>query len=780
VNAAAKHAAAVLAQAWADHRAGRTAQAVARLDAALALQPVQAEWCMQRGLWCAELGRRAEAGASLALAVQQAPDWGDAWHNLGLFRLQDEQGQGLEQGPGQGQSAADALQQAVRLSPGRPASLRALGLAFARLGRPAAALQCQDRALEHTPDDDVAAAAAILADRAALLSTLDRLDEALHSTQRARQLSPGHVPAWTNEAAVLLRLHRPAEALAAAAQALQRAPGDAAAWANRIRALHLLQREDEALREAQALTHARPDAAAAWNLRLGLCTLARRWSEAAEAAEHVLRLAPTTPFAAGRWLHARGQLCRWEGWTALLQQHAQAIAAGQTVAVPFGLLALLDDGDLQRQAVQQWLQQELPLWPWPVAGALAAAPPAARAHSRRPGPWRVGWFSADFRSHALSRLLVGSFEAMDQRNFEHHALSITPVCGDDLLQQRLRAALPRWHELRVLDDERAAQTIAALELDVLVDLTGPARGARPGVLARRPAPWQVAYLGFMACSSTPAPRAVVDALVADDTTVPAAHAADFGERVLRMPAGLWPRESVPMRSPVLPTMHRVDGDEPTAQLLADPHPRQRLRQAQGLPTTGFVFCNFCDAAKLNPPLFDVWMRLLLAVPDSVLWLRRSSQEMATNLQAEAAQRGVAPQRLVWAERLPWVQHLARHAAADLFVDSWPLNGHTTVADALLAGLPVLTLQGRAMAARVAASQLHSLGLDDLICSDVPAYEALAVALARQPQRLAGLCQRLRAAQHWQTGPAAVRRHADELLALLVGAQGSQGSQGSTR
>ncbi len=720
---------------------------------------------MQRGLWCAELGRRAEAGASLALAVQQAPDWGDAWHNLGLFHL-------LE-GQGQAQAAANALQQALRLTPGRPASLRALGLAFARLGQPAAALQCQDRALEHTPDDDVAAAAAILADRAALLSTLDRLVEALHSTQRARQLSPGHVPAWTNEAAVLLRLHRPAEALAAAAQALQRAPGDAAAWANRIRALHLLQREDEALHEAQALTLARPDATAAWNLRLGLCTLARRWSEAAEAAEHLLRLAPTTPFAAGRWLHARGQLCRWEGWTAQLQQHAQAIAAGQTVAVPFGLMSLLDDGGLQRQAVQRWLQHELPVWPRPVAGALAAAPPAARAHSRRPGHWRVGWFSADFRSHALSRLLVSSFEAMDQSGFEHHALSITPVCSDDLMQQRLRKALPHWHELQALDDAHAAQAIAALQLDVLVDLTGPTRGARPGVLARRPAPWQVAYMGFMGCNSTPAPRAVVDALIADDITLPAAHEADFSERILRMPGGFWPRESV--LPSALASAHKADGDEGAAQALAE-H-RQRLRQAQGLPATGFVFCNFCDAAKLNPPLFDVWMRLLLAVPDSVLWLRRSSQEMATNLQAEAARRGVAPQRLVWAERLPWMQHLARHAAADLFMDSWPFNGHTTVADALLAGLPVLTLQGRALAARVAASQLHSLGLDDLICSDVPAYETLAVALARQPQRLASLCQRLRAAQHWQTGPAAVRRHADEFLALLVGAQGSRGPQG---
>jgi protein O-GlcNAc transferase len=426
--------------------------------------------------------------------------------------------------------------------------------------------------------------------------------------------------------------------------------------------------------------------------------------------------------------------------------------------LPFGLLALVDDGRLQAQAAHRWLLHELPAWPqalpsvvWPAVGSVEGRP-------RRPGPWRIGWLSADFRGHAMTRLMLGAFELMDQVAFEHHALSITPALPGDPMQQHLRAALGRWHELHGLDDLRAAQAIAALQLDVLVDLGGLTRSARPGVLARRPAPWQVAYLGYMGTSGLPAPRSLIDATVADDITVPPAHQIDFSEQVLRLPSGLWPREAS-----LLPA-------NPAEPEQCAPAARGQVRQSHGLPATGFVFCNFCDAAKLNPSLFDVWMRLLHAVPGSVLWLLRGSDEMVTHLQAEAAQRGVAPPRLVWADRLPLQAHLMRHAAADLFLDTWPFNGHTTVADALMAGLPVLTLQGRTMAARVAASQLHTQGLTELVCHDVAAYEALAVALAGQPQRLAQLRQALRAAQRLHTGPGAVKRHVDELLTLLVSGQ----------
>ncbi len=746
----------MLAQARAEHQAGRPAGAVALLDAELTDRPAlpaQAALALQCGQWLQELGQPLRAGARLAQATRLAPTWAEAWHTLGLWQLRQ----------GQLRAAADSLQRAVEHAPAHSAGWHAWGLALGRLGLAAQALGALDQALQRVLADRCASAA-ILADRAAVLSALGRLDEALDSACRAHQLDPGHAPAWNNEAAVRLRLQQPQAAWVAASRARQLAPADLAAGANQVRALHLLGRVDEALRQAQVLTQTHPEAATAWHLRLGLCNLAARWSEAAQAGEELLRLAPATPLAAGHVLHARAKLCRWDHWQERVDHHALAIAAGQAVALPFAVLALVDDGGLHRQATQHWLRHEVQAWPPAVAVVEAAAPPRLRTHSRRPGPWRIGWLSADFRAHAMARLLVGSFEAMDHDGFEHHALSISPVLPHDPMQQRLRVALPRWHELQALDDDRAAQAVAALQLDVLVDLGGPTRGARPGLLARRPAPWQVAYLGYMASGSGPAPQAVADAVVADETTVPLAHEADFSEQVLRMPTGLWPCESAlaPGLSAALESLHAQEG-----MALA----RAQLRRAQGLPDTGFVFCNFCDAAKLNPPSFDVWMRLLRTLPGSVLWLRRSSDEMVANLQAEAERRGVQPQRLVWAERLPWQQHLARHPAADLFLDSWPFNGHTTVADALLAGLPVLTLQGRAMAARVAASQLRARGLHELVCTSVVAYEDQAMALARQPQKLHLLRHRLQHARPQHVGPQAVRRYTDELLNLLVEGRG---------
>lgn len=318
------------------------------------------------------------------------------------------------------------------------------------------------------------------------------------------------------------------------------------------------------------------------------------------------------------------------------------------------------------------------------------------------------------------------------------------------MQQRLRRALPRWHELQALGDAQAAQAIAALQLDVLVDLGGLTRGARLGVLARRPAPLQVGFLGFMASTGAPPAGVLLDAVVADDITVPAAHEPFFSETVWRLPGGFWPPEALP--PPAAPAAGQT---------------RAAARLAQGLPAAGFVFCNFRDSAKLNPPVFDTWMRVLQAVPGSVLWLLHGNDEAVANLQREAQARGVAAQRLVFARRLLWRQHLARHALADLFLDTWPFNGHTTVADALLTGLPVLTRQGQAMAARVAASQLHSLGLGELVCAGSADYEARAVALALRPGHLAELGQRLQSAQRRHSGTAAVQGHSAALLALLT-------------
>jgi predicted O-linked N-acetylglucosamine transferase (SPINDLY family) len=259
-----------------------------------------------------------------------------------------------------------------------------------------------------------------------------------------------------------------------------------------------------------------------------------------------------------------------------------------------------------------------------------------------------------------------------------------------------------------------------MEIDIAIDLAGFTADSRMEIFARRPAPVQVGFLGYPGTTGTP----YIDYLLADRHTAPATHHRFFDERVVWLPDAYLP----------------VDAS-------LRPDPRTPSRAECGLPDTGFVFCAFSHDYKITPPLFDVWMRLLAAVDGAVLWLVSRNATSQRNLRAAAQARGVAPERLVFASRVPRVEdHLARYGQADLFLDTHPYNAHTTAADALLAGLPVLTFSGDAFPSRVAGSLLHAAGLPELVTTSAADYEALAMALARDPARLAALRARLRAAR----------------------------------
>ena len=494
----------------------------------------------------------------------------------------------------------------------------------------------------------------------AALASQGREEEALAAFAAAARLEPGHAEANNNAGSALRALGRPEEALPYLERALAANPGLADAHHNRGLVLHAL----------------------------------RRYDEAAQSLRRVLELAPRTPYALSSLVWAELFACDWRelpGQVAALRE-----SVGKVPAAPFTVVAVSGSPAEQLRCAQLHVRQTTP----------AAAPLPKKSVSRRERT-RLAYLSADFHDHATAWLAARLFELHDRSQFEVSAVSYGP---DDrsATRARLERAFDRFIDVRAMSDAEVARR---LEADIAVDLKGLTADTRMAILAYRPAPVQVTYLGYPGTCGAP----YIDYVLADRVVVPQAHEQFYTEKVV-----------------CLPDCYQVnDVTTPIAE-------RTPSRRESGLPEHGFVFCCFNNTYKLMPETFDVWMRLLARVPGSVLWLLEPTAAAKANLQASARSRGIDPARVVFAPRVGRPEHLARHRSADLFLDTLPYNAHTTASDALWAGLPVLTCLGSAFAGRVGASVLKAAGLPQLVTSSLAEYEALALKLAAEPASLRAL------------------------------------------
>jgi predicted O-linked N-acetylglucosamine transferase (SPINDLY family) len=336
--------------------------------------------------------------------------------------------------------------------------------------------------------------------------------------------------------------------------------------------------------------------------------------------------------------------------------------------------------------------------------------PARRPHERI----RIAYLSGDLGEHAVTYLLAGVFERHDPTQFETIALSWDRQ-SDGPARRRVEGAFTRFIDISAQSDAEVVHLMRELDVDIAIDLTGHTLGQRTAILAQRAAPVQVNYLGLPATMGAP----YMDYLIADRFLIPEEQERWYAEKIVCLDGCFQPNDD---RRPTPP-----------------PAPS---RTALGLPESGLVFCCFNRNSKVNPITFEIWMRLLGRAPGSVLWLLATHPAAAENLRREAAARGVAPARLVFANQVPYLEYLARYHHADLFLDTSPFNGGATVSDALTMGVPVLTMAGDSFAARMAGSLLQHLGLTDLVSSSLADYEATAHALAADPERLRALRQRL--------------------------------------
>jgi protein O-GlcNAc transferase len=594
--------------------------------------------------------------------------------------------------------AVDCFDKTLAIDPGHCAALVNRGNALLQLGQPENALVCFDKALEIDPTRSDARN-----NRGNVLLELGRFESALASFDQALSIDPDHPGTLVNRGNALLRLRRLEEALGSFDRAVARDPRFADGWNNRGNVLLELGRVDEALASLEKALEVNPDFADALANKAFALMSARRFDAAAQALHQLLERNPQFPFGLGNLWYAKLRCCDWQGLDRLKSQIESGLRAGRPAITPFPYAVSFDSPAAQLRASGIYSQR---ICPHRVAGWQG---PSYR-HDRI----RLAYFSSDFRAHATGYVMAELFERHDRARFETIAVSFGSDDGSEM-QSRLRGAFDRFIDVKEKSDREIAAVAREMEVDIAVDLKGFTENSRPGIFALRPAPVAAAYMGFPATTSTD----FIDYVIADRIIIPEDEHGSYSEKVVYLPDSYWVNDS----------KKRISERTPS-------------RAEAGLPETGFVFCCFNNNYKIRPDFFDVWMRLLHKVERSVLWLFEGNPAVTSNLRQEAKARGIVPERLIFAPRMPLEDHLARHRLADLFLDTLPCNAHTTATDALWVGLPVLTCAGTTFVGRVCASLLHAIGQPEMIAGSLDAYEALALKLATEPEALAAVREKL--------------------------------------
>lgn len=545
-----------------------------------------------------------------------------------------------------------------------------------------------------------------------LVSVFNRgeLQRALQLGQALERRFPGEPLVHNVLGATYKSLRNYDSAIASLSRAVRLRPDYAEAYSNLGAAYHDTGNYEAAVANYSSATRCDPGMFEAYyNLGNALAECGRP-EEAVASYAQAVRIEPDFAMARGSLLFQLAQVCDWDA----LQSHAASVptlgVAGASVH-PFALLHVEDNPARHRQRAETYARTTYP---------QRELPPLARP-DLGPARLRVGYFSADFHEHATMYLMARLFELHDRDAFVIHAYSYGAGDSDsDSMRRRLIAAVDEFHDVRNMEDAGIAELARSHQLDVAVDLKGYTQHSRLGIFSCRVAPVQIAYLGYPGTTGAP----FIDYLIADRVVIPAEQRVHYSERIIYLPDSYQVNDS---------------GREISERVFT--------REELGLPEQAFVFCCFNNNFKIGPGEFDIWMRLLQQVEGSVLWLFGSSPGAEANLRKQAQKRGVAAGRLVFARRLEHAEHLARHRLADLFLDTFNYNAHTTASDALWAGLPVVTMAGQGFAARVAASLLRAVDLAELVTGSRSEYEQLALALARDPGRLRALRTRLLANRH---------------------------------
>jgi protein O-GlcNAc transferase len=673
-------------------------QGEALFSGAIKVNPRVAEAHNNRGIALTNLERFEEAVASFDKAITLRPNYAEAHNNRGstlndLKRLDE---------------AVASFDKAIALNPNYAEAYYNRGNALADIRRSDEALASYDKSIALNPYN-----VEVHNNRGNLLIHLKRYDEAFAAYDKVHALKPDLPEAWLGRGNALLRLKRFDEAIASFDKAITLRPNYTEAHNNRGSALNDLKRLDEALASLDKAIALKPDYAEAfYNRGIALSNL-KRLDDAFASYERASSLEADLVGLEGAHLHAKMHFCDWSRFDEECAHLISSVKQKKANTTPFALFGISSSPNDQFQCAKLWAAEKCPqslkiIW---------------KGERYRHDRIRVAYASADLREHPVSLLIAGMLECHDKSRFDVTAISFGPD-DNSPMRKRLKGSEACFVDVRTLSDEQIANFVRSSEVDILVDLMGFTAESRTGVFARRPAPIAVNYLGYAGTMGAP----YIDYILADRIVIPTEKLDCYSEKVVHLPDSFMATDS----------KRRIS---------------ERLfrRSEFSLPEAGFVFCSFNNSYKIVPQIFDIWMRLLKQLDNSVLWLSNANETAIRNLKREAQNRGVDPDRLVLAQRLPLNEdHLARHGLADLFLDTLPYNAHATASDALWAGLPVLTCLGETFAGRVAASLLNAIGLPELIAPTLERYEQIAIELATRPEKLAAIKRKL--TQHRLTTP----------------------------
>ena len=537
------------------------------------------------------------------------------------------------------------------------------------------------------------------------VSHLGLYDEAISYFDKAIELNTNYAEAYLNKGAALKELRRYDEALVFFERALLINPRIAQAWNNKGVILKDLKQYEAAIAQYDAALTLNPSLEEVWLNKANALIQLKHNNDAIHHYERALSLNPNIDWVFGDLIHAKMKICCWHGLDSNLLAIFHAVLSGKKIAAPFHVMALVNDPLLLKRSSEIYAfnkyQSNLNL------GKIIKRPKKEKI--------RIGYFSADFHNHATGFLMAELFEIHNKEQFELIGFSFGPQYQDEI-RHRLVNAFDQFIEVGNKSDIEIAKLSRNLEIDIAIDLKGFTDDSRPGIFAYRAAPIQVNYLGYPGTIGAD----YIDYIIADKILIPLDCQAYYSEKVVYLPDSYQANDR-----------NRVISD------------RQFTKLELGLPENKFIFCCFNNNFKILPETFAGWMRILKAVEGSVLWLYQDNPWVVENLTQEALSHGVEPIRLVFAQQMLLSDHLARHRHADLFLDTFPCNAHTTASDALWAELPVLTLAGKSFASRVAASLLNAIGLPELVTSTQLEYEALAIDLGSSPEKLALIKDKLK-------------------------------------
>lgn len=574
---------------------------------------------------------------------------------------------------------------ALKISPNDFACLVNKGAAHNDCNEYSQALQCFEKAIQL--EDSVAE---VWSNKGIALNGLGQFQNALFAYDKAIALNPNYSQAFYNKGISLNRLGQHEDALSHLTQALHQNPNYAEAWLNRGN-IHFKKRQHaEALSNFENAISIRPEYAEAWLNKGNIFAELGDYPNAVKCYEKVLAINPSFNWVPGLLIHANMKMCEWSNLHGHLKKIIYEINNHRQVIMPFALLSLIDDPELHKKCSEIYSTEFYPQRVLNLKEPVTAA-----------GRIRIGYFSSDFYNHATSYLIAEIFELHNRKDFEIIGFSYGPQICDEM-NQRVRSGLDQFYDVSNKSDSEIASFARSLSIQIAIDLKGYTQDSRPGIFSYRAAPIQVNFLGYPGTMGSND----YDYILADERIIPKQFKKFYSEEIVHLPHSYQPNDSRRRMSSKI--FKRGDFE---------------------LPEDAFVFCCFNNNYKILPEVFRVWMHILKTVENSVLWLLEDNQYASLNLVNEAKNFGIDSKRIIFCKPLPIEEHLTRHSLADLFLDTFPYNAHTTASDALFAGLPLLTLSGQSFASRVAASLLMAVDLPYFIADSLENYERKAIELA---------------------------------------------------